>query len=218
MTTRPSGDVIVDDITAALAPPKEILWTAGLRWAINAKAWIGFLAPLPGGRALLRYEYVFRGMSPALAASAILDFCRARKMRLTEVVAQPDIFPGKNELGEFPAETLRRGGIPVRPGHKDRIAGWTRLRAWLDVLPGSEPPTSALIVHPECKAFLRTAMSLVAYEKSPDDVQETIEEYPAMGAALWAMARPAPWTERPAELPVNAMGHLLRQLREAAVE
>jgi hypothetical protein len=193
-----------------------ITWTAGLRWAINARAWLGYFAPLPGGRALLRYEQTFKYQSPAVAAKAIRAFCDEHKITLGVVTAQPAIFPKPKERGEFPSETFRRGGISVRPGHANRLAGWTRLRSWLDVSGDVDPPASALVIHPDCKVFLRTVPSLVADPLDPDDIVETIEEYPAMGAALWAMSRPAPWTHPEDVLPPDAIGHWVNEIRAAA--
>jgi len=69
----------------------------------------------------------------------------------------------------------------------------------------------SLLVHPDCRYFLRTFPTLVSDDKHPDDIKETPDEYPAAGLGFYAMSRPAPWTPeaKPAPGP-GTWGHELR--------
>ena len=160
----------------------------GLRWIMSERAWLGVFEAQPNGRILCRHELTWRGITPERAAEAI------KSLKLSYVVAQADIFPKLQERGETVSETFQRCGVPMRKGSADRLALWSRLRSWLAVrkwADGTEGP--GLLLHADCKFLIRTLPTLVESDTEPDDVAETPDEYPAMGVALYVMARPTPW-------------------------
>jgi hypothetical protein len=149
---------------------------------------LGVFDSLPNGRVLCKRELTWLHKPPEVVAEEILT------LNLAYVVAQPEIFPKAKEIGETVSETFGRAGVPMRKGSSDRLACWSRLHSWLNprVWPdGSTGP--ALLIDALCKRLIRTLPSLVRSETEPDDVEETPDEYAAMGAALYAMSRPSPW-------------------------
>jgi len=160
----------------------------GMRWSYSARAWLGVFESLPNGRTLCTRELTWLHKTPEDVAEQIAA------LKLDYVVAQPEIFPKSHERGETVSETLSRAGVPMRKGSSDRLACWSRLHSWLHVRrwpDGTLGP--ALLIDASCKRLIRTLPSLVRDENEPDDVDETTDEYAAMGVAYYAMSRPSPW-------------------------
>ena len=173
-------------------------WSGGLLWSFSSKGIIVLIAPMRDGRMLLRHELVFTGLSPEELAPIYRAKLREWQIAsVSSLSADPEIFPKAHARGETVSESLRRLRLPVRKGDPDRLAGWMRLRAWLQLLPrqGSPRLTPSLIVHPDCVYTIRTLPVLVQDPANLDDVSAQIEEYPARALALWAMSRPAPLAE-----------------------
>lgn len=188
-----------------------------MRWSYTSRAWIGFFAQLPDGRAYLRYELAFREKSPEQAAVIIKAKQREWNIEPMYVAANPELWPEKkNSRGESISETFLRAGIRVIKGSGDRVNRWSRVRSWLDVKTwqnGEQSPS--LVIHPSCVVLLRTLPTLVSAKTDPDDIDATPDEYPAEGVGHYAMSRPMPSPDEEPELPVGAIGHSLRQLRES---
>jgi hypothetical protein len=172
------------------------------------------------GRYLLRHELTWLHKAPEIAAADITRFVKAQKIDLQYVAANPDLWPKKGKSGQTVCETFQRAGVPMVKGSDDRINAWARLRSliaerqWVDrTVPSGFIASPSLLIHPDCKYFLRTFPTLVSDQTNPDDVQESTDEYPALGASYWAMTRPAPEAEPEPELPPGAIGHDLRKLR-----
>jgi hypothetical protein len=207
-----------------------ITWGAGMHWTGTERAWCGFFANLIDGRVLLRHEMTWRNEVPERAAKDIVlrlkvlgvippsaAFADTFKptARFTGVVANPDLWPkDAKAYGQCVAETFSRAGVPMRKGNGDRVNGWSRTRSWL--APQTWPNGSvspALLIHPDCTIIVRSLPMLIANPKTPDDVLETVEEYPANGLRYYAMSRPVPSVADVPELPPGAIGHSLRALR-----
>lgn len=177
-----------------------ISWSCAMRWSYSAKGWIGFFAPLRDGRQLLRRELVFTGLSEQEFADLFKESLREWQIdRVLSIVGNQEMFPSESSTGPTVSEALLKLGLPMRPGESDREAGWMRLRAWLQLLRrvGSPRFTPSLLIHPDCDYFIKTLEMLISDPTDPDDVIETVDEYPARAAAMWAMARPAPKAEQP---------------------
>jgi hypothetical protein len=198
-------------------------WYGAMHWAYAARGWMGFLAVQSDGRALLRHELTFFRRTPDVAAKEIHAFLKAKGIpRLIDVIGQPEIFPKtKQSRGETVSETFRARGIQMTPGDKDRVNGWARIRAWLDVRTfrdeDREVPlifdAPSLQVHADCTYFLDTFLTLVSDKTHPDDIEETTDEYPAAGLRYWVMARPLPPTKIVKTLPPDAIGHEINAIR-----
>lgn len=195
-----------------------ISYCAAMHWSYSARAWCGIFAGLSDGRVLLRHEITWLRVTPEDAApdlkNKLSEFGigiprEAAKLGLPPlryVVAQADIFPHeRRSVGETISETFSRAGIPMRQADIDEINGWNRLRSWLRSREHEDkttnPPTKftgpSLVIHPDCKYFLRTFPTLVSDEKEPDLIVETTDAYPANAARYWAMSRPAPTVKAP---------------------
>lgn len=200
-----------------------ITWAAGMHFAYSARAWCGLFASLTDGRVLLRHEITWLRVAPE---DARVDFiaqinavgiglprdAEARGLQpLRYVVAQAGIFPKEKRSGsgETISETFSRVGIPMRCADMDEINGWNRLRSWLRTRDhedkSTNPPTKfsgpSLVVHPDCKYFLRTFPTLVSDAVDPDVIVATTDAYPAFGARYYVMSRPAPASKQPTPPP-----------------
>lgn len=200
-----------------------INWYGALFWSYSARGWMGFIAIRTDGRALLRHELTFLKKTPQVAAREILAFQQKQGiLRLVDCIAQPEIFPlTKKSRGETVSETFRACGINMTPGDKDRVNGWSRTRAWLDVREfrddDREVPlvysAASLQVHRDCRYFLDTFLTLVSDKDHPDDIESTTDEYPACALRYWVMARPLPPTKIIKTLPEGAIGHEINEIR-----
>jgi len=194
-----------------------------LHWSYAARGWMGFIAVQTDGRAVLRHELTFYKTTPDVAATRIHAFLKEKGIpRLIDVIAQPEIFPKtKTSRGETVSETFRARGLHMTPGDKDRVNGWARIRAWLDVRTfrddDREVPrifdAPSLQVHADCVYFLDTFLTLVSDAKQPDDIDSTTDEYPAAALRYWVMARPLPPTKIVKTLPPDAIGHEIDAIR-----
>jgi hypothetical protein len=168
-------------------------WGAGMFWSQSAKGWLGFVATLSDNRLCLAYEMTFIRTSPEDAASQIKTVCRVQGIPLPIIYAQPAIFPQADTHGETVSETFARAGVPMIAGDDDRINGLSRIRSWLQPRDGKP----SLVIHADCKYFLRTFPTLIEDPKEPDDIIETPDAYPAHGLRFFLMSRPAPHAPQP---------------------
>lgn len=161
-----------------------------MHWSYGQKAWLGFVASLSNGHALLRHELTWKGVPPERAA---LDIRRALVQWAIEdlnyVAAQPGIFPVEKSRGETVSETFIRAGIPLLQGDGDELNGFSRVRSWLEVQDDGLP---GLLVHPDCKHFLRTFPTIIENSTKPDHIEDTPDANPARGLAYYCMSRPMP--------------------------
>lgn len=189
-------------------------WGAGLHWAYSAKAWCGLFATLPDGRLLCRHELTWIRTPPEQAARDLVAYCRERRIVLSSVVAQPEIFPKPHARGETVSETFSRIGVPMWRGDDDRLNGWSRVRSWLQpIAQANQTVAPSLLFHADCRYLLRTLPTLVSRTDVPDDIDPSPEEFPANGVRYYVMSRPMPNHQTPTELPEGAIGHELRTLR-----
>jgi hypothetical protein len=181
-----------------------IVWSAGIFWSFSEKGCLLLFAPMRDGRVLLRHELTFSGLAPS--EFGVLYKSRLKDWGITSVqyvTAQPELFPKPGAIGETLSESLWAAGIPIREGDPNRVAGFARVRAWLQLLPRMDTNrlSPSLVIHPDCTYTIRTLPALVKDTGDPDDVAKCVEEYPARALALWAMSRPAPKQEAPKEKP-----------------
>lgn len=186
-----------------------IQWAAAMFWSYSARAWCGIFAHLPNNHAIVRHELTWITTPPERAAKDLAAFLKTRKIELSYLVAQPKIFPKPDEYGETVSETFSRAGIPMRRGHDDPIAGWQRVRSWLDVDDG----VPRLTIHRSCRQLLRTLPTLVSASSNPDDIDDVPDAYPARAVSYWAMSRPSAAEPDEPELPDGAIGHDVNELR-----
>ena len=197
-----------------------IQWAGGMRWSYSAKAWLGLCASMSDGRVLVRHELTWKETAPEQAvADLALALGLAKIPRLVYLAGNVEMFPTGQESGPTDSETFSRAGFPMRRGTKDRINGWSRLRAWLQPRKQADGKIApSLIIHPACKVLLRTLPILVSDATEPDDIAETTDAYPAEGLMLFCMARPLPWQEVKVEKEPDPLSgaFLWRELREGS--
>jgi hypothetical protein len=203
--------------------PDRVLYRGGLHYRYASKAWLGLFATLPDGRQLMRHELTFVRKSPEAAADEITAFVKAENLDLAYIAANPDLWPQPQQPGETVSESFITAGVPLVRGSADRVNGWIRVRSMLAVRvwpQPSGPPVSgpALIIHPDCKYFLRTFSTIVAKADAEDEPEDSPALYPALGLMYFAMSRPLPRPGVDVPLPKGAIGHLLRQYQDGTVE
>jgi hypothetical protein len=188
-----------------------------MHWAQSTRGWFGAFATLPHGRALLRRELTFLHTSPEDAAEQITRACADWKIELRYTVLDPKQFPATNEPGETVSETFSRNGVGVRRGSTDRLASWSRLRSWLRVRDwpdGVRGPS--LLIHLDCRVFLRLLPTLIEDPTDRDDVLVTTDEYPARAASYFVMSRPLPQRDIVEPFPKGSLGYEVEEMRRAA--
>jgi len=194
-----------------------ITYRAGLHYVFAAKSWCGLFASLPDGRQLLRHELMFQRQSPEQCAKQIKAFLTPRRWDFQYIVGNPELWPPAGATGPSAAEAFYQAGLPLIKGSADRVNGFQRIQ---DLLVVKDWPTTdgvltspTLLVHPDCRYFLRTFPMLVSKQDTPDEIEESPQLYPALGLMYWAMSRPMPRPTDEAEIPKGAIGHDLRLLR-----
>ena len=189
-----------------------------MHWSQSTRAWFGVFGTLPHGRALLRRELTWLGVSPEDAAKDIVAKCAEWKIELRSTMLDPKQFPQFDEPGETVSEIFRRGGVTVRRASKDRIASWSRLRSWLQVRDWPEGVRGpALVIHADCPIFIRLLPTLIENPSDRDDVLETPDEYPARAASYFVMSRPMPLREDKEPFPKGSLGYEVEEMRRAAL-
>jgi hypothetical protein len=194
-----------------------VTWGAGLHWSYSNRAWCGLFAALADGRILCRHELTWLRTPPEVASKELA--ARVKPLEFSSCIAQPDLWPKPDEVGETIAETFSRAGVPMRRGIDDRINGWSRVRSWLvprewTDADGKAFTSPSLLIHPDCAYLLRTLPTLIEDSAAPDDIPETPEAFPANGLRYFAMSRPMPKPAEAKDLPPGAIGHSLRSARE----
>ena len=147
------------------------------------------------GRQYCRHELTFTGLSPEEFGELYRERLKLWGIdKVQTIAAQPEIFPKTDASGETVSESLFRAKVPIRKGDPNRVAGWSRLRTWLQPVKREDTPrlSPSLLFHPDCVYTIRTLPTLIQDESDPDDLGKCVEEYPARALALWAMARPSP--------------------------
>lgn len=189
----------------------------GMHWSFTNRAWCGIFVPLADRRVVVRHELTWIRTTPEIAAVELKAFCVERDYQMGYVAADPKLFPAAKAIGETVSETFQRGGVPMLKGDGDRVNGWSRVRSWLQpakMLDGSVSPS--LLIHSDCRYLIRTLPTLVSATDNPDDVDETPDEYPAKGVLYYVMSRPMPKLTEAPELPKDAIGHWVEELRREA--
>jgi hypothetical protein len=197
---------------------RELTWGAGLRWAFGARAWFGLFASMSDGRLLLRHELTWIRVTEKQAATEIIAAVSSWNIPNLRggIIANHDLWPESGKAqGESRAETFGRFGVALSRGSKDRVNNFARLRAWLadsewKDADGVSFTSPGLLIHPDCRYFLKTLPVLVSDSLNVDDISECAEEYPAVGASLYLMSRPLPSVEVPKPEPgPGTWGHAL---------
>src|SRR5215467_10897071 len=182
-------------------------WAGGLYWAYSVPAYCGLIAMLPDGRAMVRHELTWHRVTEHQAVSELTAFLKTRKIALSYLVAQPQIFPQEKHSGPTVSEAWQRGPWALYRGHKDLAAGWHRLRAWFD------PAQPYLTTHTDCAKLLRTLPTLVSDKQKPDEVDLTPDAYPALALAQWAMSRPTAGTVPEPEPSKDSLYYDIQEIR-----
>lgn len=198
-------------------------WGAGLHWSYHDRAWCGFFVFLPTGQVYLRYEFTWRRTSPMIAARDLVTWIdrleRDGKDEFTYCVAQPDLWLSDPKRPGVPeAETFERAGLSLQRGSDDERNGWANLINWIEPTtfydakgqPFVEP---SLIVHPECKRFLRTFPTLTHEEDDKDTVIDDADTIPAHGARHYLMSRPFPQPSPSVHYKRGSVGRMLMDAR-----
>lgn len=193
-------------------------WVASMHWSFASRAWCGFIGIAEDGRAIVRHELVTREKTPEQAALLIYRAMMEHGIPSLDALILPaEVFPDKiGEGGETVSETFAKASLPVVKGDEQIKAGWMRLRAWLTPVPhrnGDVGPS--LLIHADCKRLRRTLPTIVSSDTDADTIIETPDAFPVHALRRFVMSRPLPREQAEPPLPVGAVGHLVRELRES---
>ncbi len=197
--------------------PTDTSWAAGMDWGYNAPGVVLWVAILPDGRYHVADEWKFQGQTADEVATAIQRKNKALGItNLRYLVCDPAMKQKTGAgRGESIFETLRRRGLPMRPGDNDRFNGWQRVQQLLRAAPDDRP---WLTVSPACRYGRRTMPAQVQDKHDPDDLDTNKDDHWADALRYFCQSRPAPTGPQRApepEYPVNSWGWA-RQRYEAA--
>ena len=191
-------------------------------WTSSKRSWLGLFASLRDGRILLRHELTWEHTPPEDAAEEILKFLRARDIATCTIVANAALWPDeKTRYGFTVAESFQRAGVSMRRGSEDRVNGLARIHSLLAVrkwkiLEGdteTEVVSPALLIHEDCRVIARIFPAVMEDESNPDDIRKLPQYNPILGLMAYAMSRPLPTPTAKRELPPDAIGHWVNEIR-----
>lgn len=204
----------------------SITWAAGLHWAYSQRAWCGFFRQDADGLVICRHELSWYEAVPEDAADDIKALMAEKHIpRLQFLALDPAQFPALDVSSRRArvitvSSTFSDAGLPVKRGHEDWKAAWSRVRSWLAPrirANGERIPT--LRVHKDCEYLIRTLAVVVSGDTDPDladiDAEESI---PARAVSYYVMARPMPARIPDPIMPPDAIGHEVEALRAACRE
>jgi len=199
-----------------------IRWGGGMYWTSSKRSWLGLFASLRDGRILLRHEFTWQHTTPEDAAEQIATFYRDHDITNCVIVANPALWPEeKTRFGYTVSETFTRGGVSMRRGSDDRVNGLARIhsllavRTW-KVLEGeteTDVSSPALLIHESCKIVSRIFPAVMEDDSNPDDIRKLPQYNPILGVMVYAMSRPLPTPAAKRELPPDAIGHWVNEIR-----
>lgn len=142
------------------------------------------------------YVYVYReayqtGLTPLEQAKLVTDLsvCRTRGISKPEkidyTVADPSMW---SHHGNMPlAAQYAKGGVRLRKGDNDRLAGWARVRDWLRPDQHDRPGVQ---VFESCSNLIRTFPELIHDKNRPEDLDTTGDDHLADALRYGLMTRP----------------------------
>jgi len=116
----------------------------------------------------------------------------------------------KGDDGETRGDTFRHNGILIRESSHDESQGWTRVAELLGTLPDGRP---MLTIAPGCVQLVRALTNAVSDPNDPEVLLESAHDQPLRALRIGAMSRPAPRSFDRPELPKNAIGRLMEEIR-----
>jgi hypothetical protein len=189
----------------------EITWFRSLHYGgTHAVLW---WAILPNGVLHLRSELVQPGLIRDLATAIKARTRRLSIEAIRYTVADHEAMSGttkRTDDGETRADTFRANGITIRESTHDVAQGWTRIAELLGL--------HLLSIHPSCAATIR-ALSTAATDPTDAELIQASGHDPILNALrMGAMSRPAPKPDAKRELPKNAVGRLVDEIRSGSHE
>ncbi len=194
--------------------PATVRWFRSLDWGRNQPGCVGWWATLPDHRHYRRKEWKFQGMSEPEVAAGIAKIDKQLGLpKHVLTVADPSIqnktgatHKDGRFVGQSIQETLAHYGIPTVLADNDRFNGWARCQAMLRDAPDGMP---WMLVHPECRYFIRSVASARSDKNDPDDVDTRSDDHALDEWRYYAMSRPAPYVAtRMTRFAAGTMGEL----------
>jgi len=198
---------------AALPIPPGAKWYRALDWGfVNPGACL-WIAVFPEGRAYVRHEWNPQRVINKDQAQGIARRTSDYGIRVMASIADTGMWTPDGDSGESPAETYARYGVPLTQASKERVAGWARLRHWLQLAPDGKP---WLMVHPDCAYLIRTLPSLISATNKPEDVDTDGEDHSCDALRYFVMARPSPEraSSRPVKPPEGSPAAMMAAMRQ----
>lgn len=175
--------------------PRGLTWFTSIDWGSNKPGCVGYYAVLPDRRIYRRSEIKFQGLDVSEVAARMKQRERELDIAVSYRVADPAMWikdaktKGVHLVGESIADTFRLHGIALRQADNDRVNGWTRCLQTLRLAPDGDP---WLLVHPDCRYFIRTIAAARSDDADPDDVDTTCDDHALDEWRYGMMSRPSP--------------------------
>ncbi len=165
------------------------------------------IAMEPDGRAVVMREAYVSGLIISRAAKAVLDLIGSD--RPVCVLAPPDLWNRRQEMGRSAAEIFAENGLPLTKASNERISGWYDLAEWLRPRTdefGEQRP--GIRVFDNCRNLITTLPALSRSEGDPNDASTEPHELTHAPDALRYFCAGRP---RPTE-PIPDEDHSIRRL------
>lgn len=179
-------------ITTPTAIPPIVERFCAMKWSYGSTNIIGkgclyWIACLWDSTYIVEDEFVFTETSIKDVATEYHKRNTMRGISPRWVVANRDLFkPG----GENIAETFLRHDVLLMRANDDRVNGWMRVRAWLDV--NDDGVAFLRVVAANCPYLCSTLPTLLADPAHTDDILPRQEANAADAIRYAAMSRPYP--------------------------
>ncbi len=193
--------------------PKQATWYRGLDWGFHDPCVVGWFVALPDGH----YHCVAElKLKETLIVDVVRDVQAMDKslglptpVSAVRTYADPATRQRGGQTGESILETFGKCGMPLIPSVNERVNGWMRVQS---LLKPAEDGVPFLTFAPECKYLRRSMASAISDEKSPDDIDQSMDDHGLDMIRYFAMSRPMPRSPETAARPgPGTAGHLLSE-------
>lgn len=206
--------------TVEIADPKHTTWFRALDHGFHDPTVIGWFAALPDGHYHCVRELKVRETLIMDVVAEVQAIDRSlglpTPVSATRTYADPAVRQRGGQTGESILETYGKCGMPLIPSVNERINGWMRVQG---LLTDAQDGIPFLTFAPECKYLRRSMASAMSDEKSPDDIDQSMDDHGLDMIRYFAMSRPAPHAPKARDpLPADSAGALLEEAMLASTQ
>ena len=199
--------------------PRQASWSRSLDFGFHDPTVIGWFVALPDGRYHCVAELKLKETLIVDIVREVQAMDRAlglpSPVSSVRTYADPSVRQRSGQTGESILETFGKCGMPLIPSVNERVNGWMRVQALLkdspplptdyDTVQDFEADKARYAKHepmmqgipyltfaPECKYLRRSMAAAISDEKSPDDIDQSMDDHGLDSIRYWAMSRAMP--------------------------